>query len=178
MAVAARHAQRDRPRTRRAWGRRGLPTDAGPGDGGRPEADRDLHAHCPTARSRGTELTTRSAIMKQPHKMRPGNRYARQGQAGRTLGDLIASKSALVAICQRCKHRRLLYPPVLASRLGENFPGRRRAAPPALRGMQPPWRGQGLRVLPLSPTETVPPATSSDFLLHASTRADQIFTQN
>jgi hypothetical protein len=59
--------------------------------------------------------------MKQPHEMRPGNRYARQGQARRTLGDLIASKSALVAICQRCKHRRLLYAPVLASRLGENF---------------------------------------------------------
>jgi hypothetical protein len=59
--------------------------------------------------------------MKQPHEMRPGNRYARQWQARRTLGDLIASKSALVAICQRCKHRRLLYPPVLANRLAENF---------------------------------------------------------
>jgi hypothetical protein len=59
--------------------------------------------------------------MKQPHEMRPGNRYARQGQARRTLGDLVASKSALVAICQRCKHRRLLFPGVLASRLGENF---------------------------------------------------------
>ena len=59
--------------------------------------------------------------MKQPHEMRPGNRYVRQGQARRTLGDLIASKSALVAICQRCKHRRLLFPAVLASRLGEQF---------------------------------------------------------
>ena len=59
--------------------------------------------------------------MKQPHEMRPGNRYARQGQARRALGDLIASKSALVAICQRCKHRRLLFPAVLAGRLGEQF---------------------------------------------------------
>jgi hypothetical protein len=59
--------------------------------------------------------------MKQPHEMRPGNRYVRQAEARRTLGDLIASKSALVAICQRCKHRRLLFPPVLASRLGEKF---------------------------------------------------------
>jgi hypothetical protein len=53
--------------------------------------------------------------MKQPHEMRPGNRYARQAQARRTLGDLIANKSALVAICQGCKHRRLLFPAVLAS---------------------------------------------------------------
>ena len=60
--------------------------------------------------------------MKQPHEISPGNRYARQGQARRTLGDLIASKSALVIICQQCKHRRLLFPPVLASRLGVNFP--------------------------------------------------------
>jgi hypothetical protein len=60
--------------------------------------------------------------MKQPHEMRPGNRYALQAQVRRTLGDLIASKSALVAICHSCKHRRLLFPPVLATRLGENFP--------------------------------------------------------
>jgi hypothetical protein len=59
--------------------------------------------------------------MKQPHEMHPGNRYARQAEARRTLRDLIASKSALVAICQRCKHRRLLFPAVLASRLGERF---------------------------------------------------------
>jgi hypothetical protein len=59
--------------------------------------------------------------MKQPHQMYPGNRYARQAQARRTLGDLIASKSALVIICQRCKHWRLLFPPVLANGLGENF---------------------------------------------------------
>ena len=59
--------------------------------------------------------------MKQPHEMRPGNRYARHAQAQRTLGDLIANKSALVAICQGCKHRRLLFPAVLASHLGESF---------------------------------------------------------
>ena len=53
--------------------------------------------------------------------MRPRNRYARQAQARRTLGDLIASKSALVAICQGCRHRRLLCPAALVSRLGENF---------------------------------------------------------
>ena len=59
--------------------------------------------------------------MKQPHEMRPDNRYARQVEARRTLGDLIASKSALVAICHSCKHRRLLFAAALASRLGENF---------------------------------------------------------
>jgi hypothetical protein len=53
--------------------------------------------------------------------MRPGNRHARQAEVRRSLNDLIASKSALVAICQRCKHRRLLFPAVLASRLGVNF---------------------------------------------------------
>ncbi len=58
-------------------------------------------------------------IMMQPHEMRSGNRYAQQAQARRTLGDLIASRSALVAICQRCKHRRLLFPAVLANHLGE-----------------------------------------------------------
>jgi hypothetical protein len=54
--------------------------------------------------------------------MRPGKRYALQAEARRSLGDLIASKSALVAICHSCKHRRLLFPAVLASRLGEKFP--------------------------------------------------------
>ena len=53
--------------------------------------------------------------------MRPGNRYAQQAEARRTLGHLIASKTALVAICQWCKHRRLLFPAVLASHLGDDF---------------------------------------------------------
>jgi hypothetical protein len=53
--------------------------------------------------------------------MRPGNRYARQTKARRTLAHLIATKIALVAICQRCKHRRLLFPTELASYLGVDF---------------------------------------------------------
>jgi len=48
--------------------------------------------------------------MKAPHQMRPGNRYAREGGIARTLGQLVAAKMALVAVCRRCKHRRLLYP--------------------------------------------------------------------
>jgi DNA-directed RNA polymerase subunit RPC12/RpoP len=59
--------------------------------------------------------------MKAPQEMRPGNRYARQSEARKTLGDLISRKAALVAICRRCKHRRLLFPANLANRLGENF---------------------------------------------------------
>jgi hypothetical protein len=53
--------------------------------------------------------------------MRPGNRYARETEARRTLGELINRKAALVAICRRCKHRRLLFPASLASKLGEAF---------------------------------------------------------
>ena len=48
--------------------------------------------------------------MKAPHQMRPGNRYARENGIGRTLGQLVAAKMALVAVCRRCKHRRVLYP--------------------------------------------------------------------
>jgi hypothetical protein len=32
--------------------------------------------------------------VKDPHEMRPGNRYARQAEARRTLAHLIASKTA------------------------------------------------------------------------------------
>ena len=53
--------------------------------------------------------------------MRPGNRDARQAEARRTLGHLIASRTALVAICQWCKHRRLLFPAALAGHLGVDF---------------------------------------------------------
>jgi hypothetical protein len=53
--------------------------------------------------------------------MRPGNRYARQAEARRTLAHLVATKTALVAICQRCKHRRLLFAAVLASHLDVDF---------------------------------------------------------
>jgi hypothetical protein len=59
--------------------------------------------------------------MKEPHELRPGNRYLREAQARRTLGDLINRKTALIAICRKCKHRRLLFPAVLAMQLGETF---------------------------------------------------------
>ena len=41
---------------------------------------------------------------------------------GRTLGQMTLAKMALVAICRRCKHRRVLYPADFISRYGENFP--------------------------------------------------------
>ena len=59
--------------------------------------------------------------MKEPHRLRPGNRYLRDAEARRTLGDLMKSKTAVVAICRRCKHRRLLFPASLAERLGASF---------------------------------------------------------
>jgi hypothetical protein len=40
--------------------------------------------------------------------MRPDNRHARERH--RTLGQLVNEKMALVAICRRCKHQRVLYP--------------------------------------------------------------------
>jgi len=63
-----------------------------------------------------------SVLMKAPHEMRPGNRYAREGSAARTLGELVAAKIALVAVCRRCKHRRVLYPARLIARYGESYP--------------------------------------------------------
>jgi hypothetical protein len=66
-------------------------------------------------------LNAIGTTMKEPEEMRPGNRYARDAEERRTLGDLIKRKTALVAICQRCKHRRLLFPAGLAERLGETF---------------------------------------------------------
>ena len=59
--------------------------------------------------------------MKAPEEMRPGNRYAREAEARKTLGALISRKAALIAICQRCKHRRLLFPRQLANHLGLGF---------------------------------------------------------
>jgi hypothetical protein len=59
---------------------------------------------------------------KQPHEMRPGNRYARETGAGRTLAQLVLAKMALVAICHRCKHRRVLYPANLIFKYGEDCP--------------------------------------------------------
>jgi hypothetical protein len=52
--------------------------------------------------------------------MRAGNRYERE--IGRTLGQLVNEKMALLAICRRCKHRRVLFPANYISRFGENFP--------------------------------------------------------
>jgi DNA-directed RNA polymerase subunit RPC12/RpoP len=60
--------------------------------------------------------------MKRPHEMRPGNRYARETGSMRTLGDMVRAKLALVAICRRCKHRRLLFPANHIARFGDNFP--------------------------------------------------------
>lgn len=54
--------------------------------------------------------------------MRPGNRYARETGAGRALGDLVRAKTALVAVCRHCKHRRTIFPANLIARFGENFP--------------------------------------------------------
>ena len=48
--------------------------------------------------------------------MRPDNRYAQK-----TLAQLAQSKMALVAVCRRCKHQRVLYPKMLIERFGENF---------------------------------------------------------
>ena len=62
------------------------------------------------------------SLMKQPHEMRPGNRYARERGEGKTLGELVRAKMALVAICRRCKHRRIIYPANLIPRFGEDYP--------------------------------------------------------
>jgi hypothetical protein len=60
--------------------------------------------------------------MKAPHQMRPGNRYARETGASRMLGELVRAKMALVAVCRRCKHRRVIYPANLIPEFGEDFP--------------------------------------------------------
>jgi hypothetical protein len=65
---------------------------------------------------------------KAPHQMRPGYRYACEEGIGRTLGQLAAAKMALVAVCRRCKHRRVIYPRQPHSDLCRKFPGHR--APP------------------------------------------------
>jgi hypothetical protein len=54
--------------------------------------------------------------------MRPGNRYAREHGFSRTLGQLAEAKMALVAICRRCKHQRVLYLANFIERFGENCP--------------------------------------------------------
>ena len=52
--------------------------------------------------------------------MRVPTRHERH--LGRTLGQLIAAKMALVAICRRCKHQRVLYPANYVERFGADFP--------------------------------------------------------
>jgi hypothetical protein len=42
--------------------------------------------------------------------------------SGRTLGQLVDDKMALVAICRRCKHQRVLYPANYIERFGEDCP--------------------------------------------------------
>jgi hypothetical protein len=52
--------------------------------------------------------------------MRVPNRHDRN--LGRTLGQLNDSKMALVAVCRRCKHQRVLYPTNYVDRFGEDCP--------------------------------------------------------
>ena len=62
--------------------------------------------------------------MKQSDEMRPGNRYWKPSPAApdtRTLRDLARAKLALVAVCQRCRHRSVLFPYSLAEKLGQHF---------------------------------------------------------
>ena len=40
----------------------------------------------------------------------------------RTLGEMARAKMALVAVCRRCQHRKVLYLPRLIERFGENMP--------------------------------------------------------
>jgi len=67
--------------------------------------------------------------------MRPGNRYARERGFGRTLGQLVDSKTALVAICRRCKHQRVLYPAQFIERFACDCTARALAVQQLLR----PW---------------------------------------
>jgi hypothetical protein len=53
--------------------------------------------------------------------MRDGNHDARESNS-RTLGQLVSAKMALVAICRRCKHQRVLFPANYIERLGDNYP--------------------------------------------------------
>jgi hypothetical protein len=60
--------------------------------------------------------------MKEPEDMRAGSRYWRAAGKPRTLRDLAIAKVALVAVCRRCRHQKLLFPYGLAEQLGANFP--------------------------------------------------------
>jgi len=54
--------------------------------------------------------------------MRAGNRNLGDQDSGRTLGELVAEKMALVAICRRCRHQRVLFPANYIPRFGEDCP--------------------------------------------------------
>lgn len=56
--------------------------------------------------------------MKEPYEMRPGNPYWKSPAKSRTLRDLAVAKLALVAVCQRCRYRSLLFPYELDEKLG------------------------------------------------------------
>jgi hypothetical protein len=60
--------------------------------------------------------------MTDRYDLYPRKRYVAETCAGRTLGDLVAAKMALVAVCRRCKHRRVLYPANFITRFGERCP--------------------------------------------------------
>jgi hypothetical protein len=52
--------------------------------------------------------------------MHNSNRDTGERGFGRTLGQLIDDKMALVAICRRCKHQRVLYPAAFIERFGHD----------------------------------------------------------
>ena len=59
--------------------------------------------------------------MKQPHEMRPGNRYGRQAQARRTLGDLIANRAPSSPSARGASIGGCCFLLCFASHLGESF---------------------------------------------------------
>ena len=59
--------------------------------------------------------------MKGPRVLQQTDRYQNSRRTQETLGDLMQRKVELIAVCKRCKHRRLLLVPNLAERLGEGY---------------------------------------------------------
>jgi len=62
--------------------------------------------------------------MRKAHESTPRQDHATDAtvERGRTLGRLIDARMALVAVCRRCKHRRVLYPRNLIDRFGADCP--------------------------------------------------------
>ena len=75
-----------------------------------------------SAASSSLPKTDRSGPAQSDSTMRTGNRHARERGFGRTLGQLVDSKMALVAICRRCRHQRVLYPANFIERFGAGCP--------------------------------------------------------